>query len=262
MTIALISVSILAFLFFVLLIIRRYKDKIERNDLSIWVDITTILIGVASLIVSGISISVMLSQEKTEKFLLEAQKKEHQPVFSIGYTLSKSPTSEVYDVEDFVIENIGEQILSPASISHKTFLKIDYRDIANNSQKSIYYPLTYYYNATISSDDQIGRLLTTIGNEYLHNNLKLYELDKAAIAFNNEYDKEYIFIEKVDLFKITYTDIYNEERVNHYRNSHLCTKELYESIFQNAASVCAMPGIKSISDVTFKDILIAVKNNH
>ncbi len=259
MTVALISIGFIALLFFVLLIVRRHKDKIKRKDLTIWVDITTILIGVASLIVSVISISVMLSQEQTEKFLLEAQKKEHQPVFSITYTSSKSSASEVNDVEDYVIESNGEQMLSPATISHDTFIKVDYANFADNTRKSVYYPLTYYYNATVSSDNQIGRLQTTIGNEYLHNNLKLYNLHQAAGAYNNYHEKEHVVLEKVDLFKITYIDIYNEERTNHYRNSHLCTPEIYNSIFQEAASICPLPGTKSISDVCLEDILKAVK---
>ncbi len=258
MSIVLIT-SFLAILFASYMIFRSLRGRIKRDDVSLLVDITTVVIGAVTIVVSVISISVMLSQEDTQAFLLEAQKKEHQPVFSINYITSKSPASEVYDVEDFVIESNGEHMLSPASITHKTFIKVDYKDFDNDIQKTIYYPLTYYYNATVSSDDHTGRLMTTIGNEYLQNNLKLYELHKAANAYNSEYDKEYVFLEKIDLFKITYTDIYKEERTNHYRNSYLCTPEIYESIIQNSESNCGLPGRKSISEVSLEDILEVVK---
>ena len=121
--------SIIAFLFVVILLIRRYKEKINRGDVSLLVDISTVLVGIATLIVSGISIHVMLSQEETQGLLVELQKREHQPIFSINYTVSKSPASEVHDVEDYVVENIGEQMLSPANISCKSFIKVDYSDV-------------------------------------------------------------------------------------------------------------------------------------
>jgi hypothetical protein len=259
MTIALTSICIIGFLFVSLLIARRYKDKIKRKDLTVWVDISTILIAFASLIVSGVSISVMLSQEKTEKFLLEAQMKEHQPIFSINYTVTKSEASQWYDMENFVIENIGEQMLSPAKISHKTFIKIDYENFADNTKKSVYYPLISYYRTTIISESQVGVLSRSYANEYTQNYLKFRELDMAVQTYNIEHDNEYIVIEKVDLFKITYTDIYNEERTCHYRNSYLCSPEIYTGILENAASVCELPGEKEITNVCLEDILTAVK---
>ena len=70
--------SIIAFLFVVILLIRRYKEKINRGDVSLLVDISTVLVGIATLIVSGISIHVMLSQEETQGLLVELQKREHQ----------------------------------------------------------------------------------------------------------------------------------------------------------------------------------------
>ena len=63
--------SIIAFLFVVILFIRRYKEKINRGDVSLLVDISTVLVGIATLIVSGISIHVMLSQEETQGLLVE-----------------------------------------------------------------------------------------------------------------------------------------------------------------------------------------------
>ena len=252
--------SITAFLFVVILLIRRYKEKINRGDVSLLVDISTVLVGIATLIVSGISIHVMLSQEETQGLLVELQKREHQPIFSINYTLSKSPASEVYDVEDYVVENIGEQMLSPANISCKSFIKVDYSDVDAGVQKSVYYPLTYYYNATLSSGDQTGELIRTIGNEYLQNNLKLYQLHQAAQAYTAEHDKEYVFIKKIDLFTITYTDLYAEERTVYYRDGHLVTEEAYNAIFQNASDTYQDPVFtKSISEVTLDDLIGPLK---
>ena len=67
--------SIIAFLFVVILFIRRYKEKINRGDVSLLVDISTVLVGIATLIVSGISIHVMLAQEETQGLLVELQKR-------------------------------------------------------------------------------------------------------------------------------------------------------------------------------------------
>lgn len=261
MNIVIISLTVVTISLFIILVVRRYKDKLERTEISLIVDIMTILIGVASLIASAVSIAVMLSQEKTQEILLEAQMREHQPIFSIDYTKSKSPSSDIYDVQDFVIENIGEQMISPAKISHKSFIKVDYNNVYADVHKSAYYPLSYYYNGTVSTDNLTGRILMTIGNEYLQNNLKMYLLHQEAMRYDEEHKGEYISLEHVDYFVISYTDIYGEERTNYYRESHHTTKEEYEKVFESSSVTYKNSGNKSISEVTLNDLVEPLKIN-
>ena len=70
----------------------------------------------------------------------------------------------------------------------------------------------------------------TIGNEYLQNNLKMYLLHQNSIKYDEEHKGEYISLELVDYFVISYIDIYGEERTNYYRENHHTTKEEYEKL--------------------------------
>ena len=259
MNVIFISLTVVIISTFIILVVRRNKDKLERTEISLIVDIMTILIGIASLTASAVSVAVMLSQEKTQEVLLEIQKKEHQPIFSINYTHSKSASSDIFDVQDFVIENIGEQMLSPAKISFKSFIKVDYNNVNSGAHKSAYYPLSYFYNATVRSDDLQGRILMTIGNEYLQNNLKMYLLNQNSIKYDKEHKGEYISLELVDYFVISYIDIYGEERTNYYRENHHTTKEEYEKVFGSSASTYGDVGNKSISEVTLNDLVEPLK---
>ena len=261
MNIIFISLTVVTISMFIILVVRRNKDKLERTEISLIVDIMTILIGIASLTASAVSVAVMLSQEKTQEILLEAQKKEHQPIFSIDYTLSQSPSSDMYDVLDFVIENIGEQMLSPAEISYKSFIKVDYNDVYADIHKSAYYPLSYYHNATVSSGNLTGRILMTIGNEHLQNNLKMYSLHQEAIRYDEEHKGEYVSVEEVDYFVISYTDIYGEKRKNYYRKNNHTTKEEYDKVFESSTSTYRNIGNKSISEVTLNDLVEPLKVN-
>ena len=258
MKVAYISLAIVLFFLFIIIVFRRYKERIEPNEISLLVDIMTILIGLASLVASAVSISVMLSQEKTQATLLEVQKKEHQPVFAISHSLSKSDSSAVYDVEDYMVENVGERMLSPASISCKTFIKVEYHDILNNINTSVYYSLGYYYNVASETDNLTGVLKKTYGNEYIQNNLKFGNIYKDATKYHSEHDDEYVFVDKVDFFVISYVDIYGENRTNYYRGNDQSTKEDYEAVCKSSSETYGLLP-KSITEVTLSDLITPLK---
>lgn len=251
-TVIIILSSIIVLFFFVLLTARK---KIEKENLSRIVDCMTIAVGISTIVSAAISISVMLSQEKSQERLIAMQENEHQPVFKINYNLSKTNTSEVFDVENFVIENVGEQMLSPADITLKTYIKTNYANNKDGIGNTTYYPLTYYYNASISSENLSGEIMKTIGNEYLHNHLEFYNLYKDAIEYSNTHNDVFLEIEKIDLFKISYIDIYGKERVCYYRNSNRISEKTYDSIIQESNKIYHNVPFKSIVDIGLEDIL-------
>lgn len=175
--------------------------------------------------------------------------------FKINYNISKTDTSEVFDVENFVIENIGEQMLSPADVTVKTYIKTNYANNKDGTGNITYYPLTYYYNVSISSENLSGEIMKTIGNEYLHNHLKVNNLDKEAIEYSNTHSDVFLEIEKIDLFKISYIDIYGKERVCYYRNSSRISEKTYDSIIHESNKIYHNVPFKSIVDIDLDDIL-------
>lgn len=209
----------------------------------------TIAVGLSTIISVSISSYVMLSQ-------IKAQKKEHQPIFTINYMMSKTDSSEIYDVENFIVENIGEQMLSPAKIDFRTYIETKYYN--TNEYLTAYYPLTYYYNASACSGNLVGEIMMTLGNEYIQNNLKLYNLYKEALEYSNNCDTMFLSIKKIDLFVISYVDIYGENQVCYYCNNNLISQKTYDSIIQESKKAYNIGIPKSIDNIELKDILTPI----
>lgn len=248
-----ILLSVLSLLMFFIFLILGNKSLIQSPEVKAIIDIVTVFIGVMSFVSGMVSIKVMLSQEKIQEELLEAQKREHQPNFMIDYKISNIEEGGKYDIEDFTIENIGEPMISPAKISLRTFIKVEYNNIQDNISKVVYFPLTYYYNATSSTENMKGLLLRSIGNESLQNHGKFVDLYFEANNYTKEHEYIYIYLSKVDMYKISYIDIYEDNRVNYYMGSYRVSKEMYDMIMGYAENINSKS--KSIVDVTLSDLI-------
>jgi hypothetical protein len=224
---------------------------IRSQNMDIIVDISTILIGIMTVVTGVVSINIMRSQDKRQEETLQAQKREHQPNFQIKFIRSKStPTSTVYDVEDFTIENIGEAMLARDRITVRSFIKVELRDITAGVNKSAYYPLTYYFFGTSSTANMQGLLLST-AQINLFNNKNFGDLNAAAIAHNASSANAKITVNMVHVFEFSYVDLYEEKRTVYYENGCRTTKERYDEI-KNSAPGFMMS--KSIENVTFNDL--------
>lgn len=243
----------------VLLLIWKLRNM-EKNDVSKYADIVTIIIGISTAVTSIVSVVVMLRQDNIQRQMMESQQKEHQPVFSISHNLSKSDLSDVYDIEDFIIENRGESMLAPAELQLRTFIKVEYMDRNNNYQCSTYYPLAYYYNAQKYTDNLSGVLFQSFGNEYLQNHLSLYNIDRKCIASNMEKEKVYVEIRKVDFFIISYKDIYGIPHTSYFRDNNISTKDDYELVCRKAADTYGSRPQLSISELTLEDLITPILN--
>ena len=87
----------------IILLVRQYlmkRQTIEKDgkiqDVNVYKDnfdlvinVVTVLVGVFTIVTGLVSIHVMISQDKTQKELIRAQKMEHQPTFQ--FTLSEFP---------------------------------------------------------------------------------------------------------------------------------------------------------------------------
>ena len=256
MKFAFILMSVLSLLMFFVFLILGNKPLVQSPEIKAIVDIVTVFIGVMTLVSGMVSIKVMLSQEKLQEELLEAQKREHQPNFMINHKISKTEEDGEYNVENFTIENIGEPMISPAKISYSTFIKVEYNNMQDNVSKVVYYPLTYYYSRTSSADNMKGLLLCSIGNESIQNHGRFGDLYFEAIKYNKEHEHVYVYLSKVDMYEISYVDIYEEKRTNYYMGNYRVSKETYDTVMEYAKMTNIRS--KSIVDVTLTDLIDAV----
>ena len=216
-------------LLFVFLIIGQ-KGLIQSPQMESIVDVATIFIGVMSMVSGIVSVKVMLSQS--------------------------NPDGRQNDVEDFVIENIGEPMLSPAKLEVRTFIQVAYTHLSRGVHNTGYYPLTDYYPCTSATSEMKGMLFGSRFTDELQNRGKYFDLYFKAIEYTNP-ENGTLLLNKVDLFKISYVDIYEEKRITYYLNANRTTKEVYDEIV-NSASKVGIPS-KSIKDVTLDDLIAFVK---
>lgn len=252
MKFAFILLSVLSLLMFFVFLILGNRDLFQSSEVKAIVDIVTVLIGIMTLVSGMVSIKVMLSQEEIQKELLEAQKREHQPNFMIDYKISKTQEDGKFDVENFTIENIGEPMSSPAKISHRTFIMVEYKNVQDIVSKVVYFPLTYYYSSTSSTENMKGLLLRSIKNESIQNHGRFVDLYFEANNYTKEHKNIYIYLKKVDIFEISYVDIYEDKRVNYYMGNYRVSKDTYDMIKEYDKYIDKS---KSIVDVTLTDLI-------
>ena len=246
--------------------IERRLDTIGKSKLPMKLSKTTRMTYKTILIVVLIPLLIILASiisfKKTgedlhEIQMMEMQKMEHQPIFSIEYSLTKTEGFEVPDIEDYAISNTGEQMRSLLDMTCETFIKVKYDNISADIHTSAYYPLLGYYGFTKSTGSSVGLLKETVGNESQHNFFYFHNVYKAANAYDDEHPEVIVSVEKVDFFKITYVDIYNEQRAVYYRGAYqkanLTTKKEYDSVVASATTT--YPISKSISEVTLEDLI-------
>lgn len=208
------------------------KDIITKNNLDTIVALMTIVTGIASVVVGFVSIKVMLEQNDRENILLEFQEKEHQPIFIIKTTLGKSyPNKDIYDYEEFSIENIGHKYKYLQDVSIKTFVKIEHNIMSSEYKKIIsYIPLSYYYSATSKTGDVSDVVYYSISSNSIHNHEKYTDLYFSAIDYNSNNEHEKLFVDKVQFFIIKYIDIYDKERTIYLQNKEIVTEDIYKNI--------------------------------
>lgn len=223
---------------------RSVQDvNVYKDDFDIIINIATVALGITTFITSVVSIHVMLSQNKTQKILVQYQQAENQPVFRVDISAFSLKEGDSKDYEEYTITNVGKNILSPASeISCKSFIEIIYRDTAVAYHE--YYPLTYYFNVGIVTNNLTGKLKESIGSENLHNLSKFIELYRVYSD---------VQLRLVHYFTIKYTDLYGDQHTVYFENENLSSKEALD----NAISSSAIFGhnIKPIDKVTIEDIV-------
>lgn len=258
MSAIIISISVTGVIAFLLAVL-TLKNKHEQNKLSLIVNYMTIAIGMSTILSTVLSAYVMISQDKSQRRLIEMQEYEHQPIFAINYIKSSSDGTDSKDIEDFTIENIGEQMLGPAKISVKSYIEIEYSDYNKDIELMTYYPLAYYYNAVTCTENLTGLLMMSHHSEYIQNNKRFTRLHDEATTYSTSQDKIYVYLRKIDLFTITYTDIYGKERTCYYRNSDKSSKEAHDLITGNASKTYTKGNSLSIEEVTFEDLIRPLK---
>lgn len=217
--------------------------NVYKDDFDIIINISTVALGLTTFITSVVSIHVMLSQDKTQKMLVEYQQAENQPIFKVDIKAFPFEEGGNNDYEEYTITNEGKNILSPASeISCKSFIEIVYRDA--DIEYLQYYPLASYFSFSYETKNLTGKLKESIGGKYNHNLSRFIELSRVYSD---------VHLRLVHYFTIKYTDIYGVQHTTYFENEDLSSEEALEKAI-NSSTIFGH-NTKPIDEVTIEEIV-------
>ncbi|MFR9542572.1 MAG: hypothetical protein SNH27_11010 [Rikenellaceae bacterium] len=215
----------------------------NKDVISLYI---TALIGVASIVVGCVSISVMRGQ-------IKMQDQDDQPIFRIEteYYIPKGSSS--YDTEYLHIYNDGEPVIHYNYVRHATILHIQITESVNNTIEDDVL-IANFYDTTFNTNNLTGKISTSFKE---NNNANYYNLHLETI--NKTRGDNYYFISRFNLIEISYLDKHNNTQVVYYADNRKIDKKHYD-IFphkvNNQRKFC------DINTVTLDDIIEIVKSGN
>lgn len=204
---------------------REILDYLARNKDSLSI-LVSIVVGIATLITSIVSIHVMMSQNRISQEQTDIQKSQIQPIFTIVVHQQQDFDDGKFGTEVLNVRNLGSKVLD-YSIDVDVFFQLSRHEKMQND--TIYFEIPDYFNASYS-DNTGNDLIKTyfgVGNNRIF--CKLYQ--HALDASHN--DVMY-FLEKVILCKITYHDILKNKHTLLFENGDEISQDRYNKYFTSA----------------------------
>ena len=196
-----------------------------------------------------------MSQDKTEKMLIQYQLQEHQPQFSVKLNLYPIEPDGLPQYQEFEIMSEGEEIMqSPAKVAYKTYIKVEYADKENRFIG--YYPLRYYFGAGYDYKNLTGPIFESILSQQILNFKLFMDLRNQALpdSLSGHFD-----LSLIHHFTIEYKDIYGETRLVYFENSNRTSQDNID--FVQTQSEKYGDDCKSIQDVALSDLLSLISHD-
>lgn len=132
---------------------REILDYLARNKDSLSI-LVSIVVGIATLITSIVSIHVMMSQNKISQEQTDIQKSQIQPIFTIVVHQQQDFDDGKYGTEVLNVRNLGSKVLD-YSVDVDVFFQLSRHEKMQND--TIYFEIPDYFNASYS--DKTGNLV-------------------------------------------------------------------------------------------------------
>lgn len=204
------------------------KDLLDNKDLIAL--ISSILIGIATIIISIISAYYVCQQTKIYREQTNIQKKQTQPIFVVKIWQQQDGDDGKYGTEILEAHNYGSRIQKCAISTSVFYRLVRNKDLQNDT---IYAQVLDYFNSSVidnSNDTMIERMWGTGNNRIFAENYM------QAIQVSKKEDGLYFF-DKIILSKITYTDILGEEHTLFFDRNNEISEEIYNGYFDVSRKV-------------------------
>lgn len=182
----------------------------------------TCVLGVATLIVSIVSVVFLCRQTKINEKLSRLQVAIEQPFFRISTRLERDSDDGAYGTEHLFVENKGFHNVT-SKISRTVLFKLTKNHMGNSD--SVYIKVGDYFNLTESTEND-DVVYHSLG---MGNNRVFFNLYMEALKDRDE-DGTFYWLEKVILVQIDYTDVLKDNRSVYFVDKEEVDRNAYEEI--------------------------------
>lgn len=186
--------------------------------------LSSIFIGVATIITSVISAYFVYQQTKIYREQTDIQKKQNQPIFVIKKWLQQDSDDGKYGTEILEVHNYGTRT-QKCVISTSVFYRL-----ARNKElqtDTIYAEVLDYFNSSVidnSNDTMIKRMWGSGNNRFFAENYM------QSIRASKKGDGLY-FLDKIILLEVKYTDILGEKHTLYFDSNNEISEDIYNEYF-------------------------------
>ena len=192
--------------------------------------LSSIFIGVATIITSVISAYFVYQQTKIYREQTDIQKKQNQPIFVTKIWQQQDSNDGKFGTEILEVHNYGSRFQTCA-ISTSVFYRLARNKELQND--TIYAEVSDYFNSSVidnSNDTMIKRTWRTGNNRIFAENYM------QAIQASKNGDVLYLF-DKIILSEITYTDILGEKHTLYFDRNNEISEEIYNKYFDASRKI-------------------------
>lgn len=179
--------------------------------------LVSIVIGIASILTSVVSITIMKQQSRLAEEQNEMQKLQNQPIFDICVYQQQDSDDGKYGTDILEIRNIGEKMTS-CEITTNVYFAISYHN--QNTRDTIYAEVKDYFMVAVHN----GNDKVLVEKRWCAGNNRVF-CEGYDASMKDSKDGVYYFYDKIVLIKIEYTDILREKHTLYFKHG----KEIKES---------------------------------
>lgn len=171
--------------------------------------LVSMVIGIATIITSVVSITIMKQQSRLAEEQNEMQKLQNQPIFDISIYQQQDSDDGKYGTDILEIRNIGEKMTS-CEVTTNVYFAISYHNL--NTRDTIYAEVKDYFMATVHNSNDNG----LVEKRWCPGNNRIF-CEGYDASMKDSKDGTYYFYDKIVLVKIEYMDVLREKHTVYFK---------------------------------------------
>ena len=197
---------------------KRVKNWLKKASSN-----STVIIGLATFVVSIVNLCFVYQQTKINATLTQLQIAQNQPFFVISTELLPDSTDGIKGTEHLYVDNYGFSNIT-TSVSEDVLFELI--RCQKNATDTVIISVDDYFLFSFSGGSDRNRIYHSVTPS---NNRTFYDLYLKAL-YDKDEDGTFYFLEKYILVQIEYTDLLNTNYTKYYINGMMVDEQNYKKI--------------------------------